>query len=237
MELRDYLINKIDAELINNKGIAKPFILTVHELEPGMSDSCQLYKKTLLRAERIEGKAYYLMTGIKSQLPSEVNAELEIFERRPQMYTTDPYQDVRVRYRIAPSQAYATKRYSELFLKNFYSILNTKRQNVLNDFVSRIQPGIRYNICSKGIRVPYDDDYKDIKTLSEFKLQNLETKEQIFTLAKCITDTLNRDDNIYEMRTSVPPLYLQKTNRLDFSVDIYAPYGKMNKENTNLQSW
>ena len=237
MTLREYIIDRIDAEIINNMGTASSFTMTVSDINKEISDNCKIYKKTLFKSERMEGPAINLASNIQSQIPNEIKVDVEIFERKPQIYASDSYQDVRVRFRITPSQTYVTNRYRSLFSSDFQKILFTRRKEMLNELVRISRNADKsVNICSYGLRVPYGDSYNTVKKYSEWDLKNLGNKEQIFTLAKCITDILNRENKIYKMRAIFVNRYYESLPR-DISIDIYVPILNRNPQNNNLQNW
>lgn len=236
MDATQYLINKIDAELINSKWTLKSLNISVGELNNKIMDTCSFKPKTLLTPERLDGPAVTFINNLKMSVPDGVSVELAEKERRI-IYGS---QDVIVFIQVTISQEYITERYNDLFSEDFQNILSNNRKDVLNEII-RLNPNPIYSnpmiVYNDGIYEFSDDNDYPVIRFSDLGLKNLETKTQVYTLAKTILDLMNNETDRYEIKAPVVRDFRDDL-RMDFHLYIQEPYqGQSTVDRNILQDW
>lgn len=135
-----YIINRVDIELVNNEGNVKPFYIDICELQKGMDNSCTI-KKSFLGTVKIEGAPIAFVKRIQKSLPVGIKIEITYDkERAKEAQKEKPWGYIPVYALVTPSQEYANERYKSFFSGSFQRILMYKRKDVMNELGQLCHP-------------------------------------------------------------------------------------------------
>lgn len=233
------IVTAIDSHLINSGGNCQPFTVPIsHPYE-----MCTIVPKTLFRPERIESPRANFVLGLQKEMPRGIMISFNIFNKSESRYET-PYSPklpytASINLLVTPSNEYSIRRFNELFLYDFQKVVLTRRINEYNKMLFSLRKSSYqvHFISGTGISIIENESEKFIISFADFGLVPLVTIAQKYTLAKMLSDQLNKDGvKSYKVRSIYSDSDFEWDRKLPVSIDIYS-YQRNVRENKILNEW